>query len=84
MSEVTDIRCAVSRGDFAGGASLGELSVPLGTFGTSGAGESARGSCADDVDDSRLLRRERDREPDCESGRGVISEASSKLSCGTA
>ena len=89
MSEVTEILCAVRRGDFAGAASPpGESAVPstfLGMLGTSGTGESALLSCAVEADDAGLLMSDReDRErSDCESGRGVVSDAraSSKLSC---
>lgn len=76
MSEVTDIRCAVRRGDLPGSGL-----APLGTSGTSGGGESVLLSWAVDVDDPRLLKSDRDRDrSECESGRGVISVASSKLS----
>lgn len=81
MSDVTDMRCAVSSGDFAGAAS-GESA---GTLGTSGAGEFALLSSAVDVEERRLFSSDRERDcerSECESGRGVISEASSKLSCG--
>lgn len=98
MSDVTDILCEVSKGDLAGGPSSVDVSgaaasplvccasslVWIGTSGTSGAGDSIFGSCAAVSVDSRLLRRDRDRDcerSDCGSGRGVISEASSKLSC---
>jgi hypothetical protein len=92
MSEVTDILCAVRRGDFAGAASpLGVSVVPsvfLGMLGTSGTGESARLSCAvDDEELGRLMSDRDDRERSvCDSGRGVTSVvcASSKLSCGWA
>jgi hypothetical protein len=86
MSEVTEIRCAVRSGDFAGAVSpldVSALSLAfLGTPGTSGTGESARPSCTVDDDESGLLRSDRDdrERSECESGRGVISEASSKLS----
>lgn len=84
MSEVTDIRCAVSSGDLstAPGPVLDVAALSLesaGRSGTSGADESAVLSLDDE--DSRLLIRDRDRErSECESGRGVISGASSKLS----
>jgi hypothetical protein len=90
MSEVTDILCAVSSGDLAGASSsldASALSVAcLSTAGTSGTGESVLLSCAAEDDESGLLRSERDdfEGSACESGRGVISEASSKLSCGGA
>ena len=110
MSEVTDIRCAVSKGDLAGGASsavdvsvaststtpasLGCFASPLVSAGAgagaaaaaaaaSGTGESALGSWTVVSVDSRLLMSDRDRDCGrsvCDSGRGVISEASSKLS----
>lgn len=97
MSDVTDILCAVSKGDLAGAASSVDVSVvstsPLvsaapslvwiGTSGTSGA-ESGLGLCTVVSVDSRLLRSDRDRDCErsvCDSGRGVISDASSKLSC---
>jgi hypothetical protein len=87
MSEVTEILCAVSSGDFEGAASsLGVsvvVSASLGRAGTSGTGESALPSCGVEAAESGLLRRERDERgrSECESGRGVISDASSKLSC---
>jgi hypothetical protein len=87
MSEVTDILCAVSSGDLVGAASsldVSALSVAsLGTSGSSSTGESALLSCAAEDEESGLLRSERAdlRGSVCESGRGVISEASSKLSC---
>ena len=87
MSDVTDIRCAVSRGDLPGasdaffGLSASSLAW-MGTPGTLGVGESDLASCAVEDEDSRLLMRERDRDrSECESGRGVFSDASSKLSC---
>ena len=84
MSDVTDILCAVSSGDFPAAASplcISALALPsLGTPGTSGTGESALPSCTVEEDDSRLLSNDRDR-VECESGRGVMSDASSKLSC---
>lgn len=87
MSDVTDIRCAVRRGDLADNASSLACSFAVssltcrGTSGTSGGGDSSLLSWAEEVDESRLLRRDRDRDrSDCESGRGVISEASSKSS----
>lgn len=84
MSDVTDIRWAVSRGDFADGASSPSFSAScLGNSGTSGVGESVLDSLAVDEEDSRLLMSERERDCDrseCELGRGVISGASSKLS----
>jgi hypothetical protein len=88
MSEVTDILCAVSSGDLAGATSPLDVSASsvalLGTPGTSATGESALLSCAAEDEESGLLRSERDdfEGSACESGRGVISEASSKLSCG--
>lgn len=91
MSDVTDILCAVSKGDFAGdatsrGCSDFGLSAPslasMGTAGTSDNGESCPSSCGVEAADSGFFRSERERErSDCESGRGVMSEASSKLSC---
>jgi hypothetical protein len=104
MSEVTDIRCAVSKGDLAGGtsstgasvASTSPTSAPLGCSASplvsavataataSGTGESALGSWTVVSVDARLLMSDRDRDCErsvCDSGRGVISEASSKLSC---
>jgi hypothetical protein len=87
MSDVTDILCAVSSGDFAGAASSpgvsAVVSASLGRAGTSGTGESALPSCGVEAEESGLLRRERDERgrSACESGRGVISDASSKLSC---
>jgi hypothetical protein len=87
MSDVTDILCAVSSGDLEGAASsLGAsvfASTSLGRAGTSGTGESARPSCAVDAEEPGRLRRERDDRGRSawESGRGVISDASSKLSC---
>jgi hypothetical protein len=87
MSDVTDILCAVRSGDFAGAASPLAVSAVssafLGMLGTSGTGESALLSCAAEDEESGLLRSDReDRErSECESGRGVISDASSKLSC---
>lgn len=84
MSDVTDMRCDVSSGDFAAGVSSASLPLPLvvGIAGTSGIGESARESSVLDVELSRLLRSDLERErSDCDSGRGVLSEASSKLSC---
>lgn len=85
MSEVTDILWAVSRGDFADGASSPSFSVScLGISGTSGGGESGLESWAVEEEDSRLLMSDRDRDcgrSECELGRGVISGASSKLSC---
>lgn len=83
MSDVTDIRCAVSSGDFVGAASVLSL-VSLGSPGTAGTGESALPPCSAELDDSRLFSNDRDRDcerSECESGRGVISDASSKLSC---
>lgn len=84
ISDATDILCAVSSGDFPGAASpLGVsalLPASLGMPGTTGTGESALLSWAVEDDDSRLPSSERERE-ECESGRGVISDASSKLSC---
>ena len=56
----------------------------VGTSGTSDAGESAWASWTVVSVDSRLLRSDRDRDcerSECDSGRGVISDASSKLSC---
>lgn len=86
MSDVTDMRCAVRRGDFAAGTS------PLFFDGWTPSSLSklepvefrVLESCAVDVEDSLLLSRERDRDcdrSDRESGRGVFSDASSKLSC---
>jgi hypothetical protein len=87
MSDVTDMRCAARRGDEPDAASPFDvsalLSVSVGTPGTSGTGESALLSCAVEGEESRLARSDREREA-CESGRGVISDASSKLSCGSA
>lgn len=97
MSDVTDIRCAVSKGDLAGVASSVDVSETsssllicsapslalVATSGSSGAEESTLGSCAIVSTDSRLLRSDRDRDcerSECGSGRGVISDASSKLS----
>ena len=96
MSDVTDTRCEVSKGDFAAGASVVDVSVAsvslsdssssvssspsVGTSGTAGAGDSALASCTVDEEDSRC-RSDRDRDCElsaCESGRGVISDASSK------
>ena len=55
--------------------------IGRGTAGRSGGGELSRLSWEDDVDESHLLSSERGRDrSDCESGRGVISEASSKSS----
>ena len=87
MSEVTDIRCAVRRGDFEGAASpLGVSAAActsLGRLGTSGTGESALPSWTVDDEEPGLLMSDRDdrERSECESGRGVTSEASSKLSC---
>jgi hypothetical protein len=87
MSEVTDILCAVSSGDLvAAGSSLDVSAWPLAllsTPGTSGTGESALLSCAVEDDESGLLRSDRDdrERSERESGRGVASDASSKLSC---
>jgi hypothetical protein len=87
MSEVTDILCAVSSGDLVGARSpldVSALSLAfLGTPSTSGTGESARLSCAVEAEESGLLRSDRDdrERSECESGRGVASDASSKLSC---
>ena len=87
MSDVTDIRCAVRSGDFVGAASPAAgsalSSTFLGMLGTSGTGESALLSCAADDEEPGLLMSDReDRErSEWESGRGVISEASSKSSC---
>ena len=96
------MRCAVSKGDLAGGTSSTEVSVastlptsaPLGCSASllvsataataSGTGESALGSGTVVSVDARLLMSDRDRDCErsvCDSGRGVISEASSKLSC---
>ena len=112
MSDVTDTRCAVSRGEFAAGASSlcfsagfstgfsmtsgslsdsSESSLPslgtAGTTGTAGGGDVGLASWTVDDDDSRCSS---DRDRDCarsvcegsdrESGRGLISGASSKLS----
>lgn len=109
MSDVTDTRCAVSRGEFAAGTcslcfsvalsvgvsmtsgSLSDSSVSslssLGTAGTAGAGEVGLASWTVEDEDSRCSS---DRDRDCgrsacecsdrESGRGLISGASSKLS----
>jgi hypothetical protein len=84
MSDATDILCAVSSGDFPVvasplGVSASSLAA-LGMPGTSGTGESALFSWAAEDEDSRFPSSDRERE-ECESGRGVISEASSKLSC---
>jgi hypothetical protein len=107
MSDVTDTRCEVSKGDFAAGASVVDVSVTSvslsdsdsdsdsssssssvsssspswGSSGTAGAGDPALASCTVDEEDDSRCRSDRDR--DCErssfeSGRGVISEASSK------
>lgn len=101
MSDVTEILCAVSKGDLAGGASSVDVSVTsiaplvcsasslacMGTSGTSDVGEPALESSAVVSVDSRLLRSDRDRDCErsvCNSGRGVISDASSKLSCNDA
>jgi hypothetical protein len=87
MSEVTDILCAVRSGDLVGVGSpldVSALSVAfLGTPGTSGTGESALLSCAAEDEESGRPRSDRDdrERSECESGRGVISDASSKLSC---
>jgi hypothetical protein len=87
MSDVTEILCAVSSGDFEGAASSLEesdfVSTSFGMAGTSGTGESALPSWAVEADDVGRLRRERDDRgrSGCASGRGVISDASSKLSC---
>jgi hypothetical protein len=84
MSDVTDILCAVRSGDFSGAASsLGVSAAPstfFGMLGTSGTGESALLDCAaEDEESGRLSSDREDRErSECESGRGVISEASSK------
>lgn len=98
MSDVTEIRCAVSSGDFPDGASSlvssrasesldGFCASPLaflGSPGTSGAGECALPSWPAEGEESRLLISDRDRDrSECESGRGVISDASSKLSYGS-
>jgi hypothetical protein len=98
MSDVTDTRCEVSKGDFAAGASAVDVSVASvslsdssssssvssspssDTLGTAGAGDPALASCTVDDEDSRC-RSDRDRDCErsgCESGRGVISDASSK------
>lgn len=77
MSDVTDMRCAVRRGDLPVSSF-----VPCDTSGTSGGGDAVLLSFAVEVEDSRLLRSDRDRDrSDWDSGRGVISDASSKLSC---
>jgi hypothetical protein len=98
MSDVTDILCAVSKGDLAGATSSVDVSAAstaplgsaapsmawIGTSGTSGVWESGLGLCAVVSVDSRLLMSDRDRDcerSECDSGRGVISDASSKLSC---
>lgn len=87
MSDVTDMRCAVRSGDLSAAAFSSDFAVAMasfvgrGTAGTSGGGESSRLSWADEVDESHLLRSERGRDrSDWESGRGVISVASSKSS----
>ena len=112
MSDVTDTRCAVSRGEFAAGTcslgfsvalsagvsmtsgSLSDSSVSslsslgtAGTAGTAGAGEVGLASWTVEDEDSRCSS-DRDRDcgrsvcecSDCESGRGLVSGASSKLS----
>jgi hypothetical protein len=87
MSDVTDILCAVSSGDFEGAESSLDKSdfgsTSLGRAGTSGTGESALPSWAVEADEEGRLRREREERgrSGCASGRGVISDASSKLSC---
>ena len=89
MSEVTDMRCAVSNGDFAAGAlplvfagrDSSSLSSSLSSL--EPVERSVLVSCVADDKDSRLLRSERDCDCDrsgCVSGRGVFSGASSKLS----
>jgi hypothetical protein len=100
MSDVTDTRCEVSKGDLTAGASVMDVSVAsvslsdssssssssvsslpsVGTSGTASAGNPAVASCTVEEEDSRCRS---DRARDCgrssfESGRGVISEASSK------
>ena len=96
MSDVTDTRCEVSKGEFAAGASAMDVSVASvslsdssssvssspssDTLGTAGAGDPALASCTVDDEDSRC-RSDRDRDCErsgCGSGRGVISDASSK------
>lgn len=86
ISDVTDIRCAVRSGDLEGAALLlGSSAVALtffGRLGTSGTGESALLSWAVEDEEPGLLMSDRDdrERSECESGRGVTSEASSKLS----
>jgi len=87
MSDVTEMRCAVRSGDLSaetwspGFAAAASSFIGRGTAGRSGGGELSRLSWEDDVDESHLLSSERGRDrSDCESGRGVISEASSKSS----
>jgi hypothetical protein len=90
MSEAMEMRCVVSSGDLACGASSTVSSETWGMpfasyrpslFGMSGTGESARRSWAE-PEDSRRLSSERERERSaCEVGRGVVSGASSNVSC---
>jgi len=86
ISDVTDIRCAdfsdaVSSSALSDSASL---SVSAGRPGTAGGGEPALlWRVVDDEEDSRFPRSDREREPEADlaSGRGVLSDAFSKLSC---
>lgn len=90
MSDVTDILCAVRRGDFvdcafssvASGVSFSFSASVFVPFGTSGAGVSDGASFVVEDEEARRLIRDRDLErSECEAGRGVISaEASSKVS----
>jgi hypothetical protein len=91
MSDVTDILCAVKRGDLvacaasrvASGVSSVSASPVMPAFKGSGATVS-RGASRVAVDDVEVRRLSSDRDlerSECEVGRGVMSAASSKVSC---